>query len=146
MGKLDDIRRENARKLVASVDGPANFARKVGLTDSRVSQLLGKKFTRNIGNVAASQIEAAFNLPDGWLSAEQNSNYQYPTNSPPDKALVSDQGHSSYADISLAYVTQEELQILTAFREANEVGKEMFRSAAIAAPKDAKKLQAIFKP
>ena len=69
MGKIEDTRRKNARQLAAITGGPAKFARKTGLSDSRVSQIIGENFTRNIGNKTAQLIESSFGKPEGWLDS-----------------------------------------------------------------------------
>jgi hypothetical protein len=69
-----DITRENARFLADSVGGPARFAEKVGISDSHVSQLIGKNPIRNIGSRLARKIEAAFEKPIGWLDRPQDGN------------------------------------------------------------------------
>lgn len=65
--KRDDIRRENARKLAADAGGLAEFARKTGMENSQVSQIIGKNPTKNIGNIVAARIENAFDLVEGSL-------------------------------------------------------------------------------
>lgn len=62
-----DIRRENARALAALVKSPAEFGRQTNMSDSQISQLIGEKHTKNIGNLIARRIEKAFNKPEGWL-------------------------------------------------------------------------------
>lgn len=62
-----EIRRENARWLATQCGGPAIFAKRVGLSDSRVSQLIGKNPTKNIGSQTARKMEFAFEKPSGWL-------------------------------------------------------------------------------
>jgi len=65
--KREDIRRENARKLAADAGGLTEFARKTGMENSQVSQLIGKNPTKNIGNIVAARIENAFDLVEGSL-------------------------------------------------------------------------------
>jgi hypothetical protein len=63
----EDIRRENARKLSIEVGGQAEFGRRVSMSDSQVTQILGEKKTKNIGSLIARRIEKAFDKPHGWL-------------------------------------------------------------------------------
>lgn len=65
--KREDIRRENARALAETAGGLAAFARLTGMEPSQVSQLIGKKPSKNIGNMIAQRIERAFGLTDGQL-------------------------------------------------------------------------------
>lgn len=60
-----DISRRNARALADSVGGFSRFAEKVGVSESQVSQLLGKNPIRNIGVKTARRIEEAFEKPLG---------------------------------------------------------------------------------
>ncbi len=137
MAKIDDIRRQNARDLAKQAGGPANFARKVGMADSRVSQLIGEKYVRNIGGKAAGSIEDAFGMEPGWLDTDHSR----PANATPQVGAI-EKGPLPLK-VSLAYVTDEELGILTSFREANEMGRDLIVEASIAAPRDEKKLQKI---
>lgn len=63
----EEIRRENARQLSIEVGGPAAFGRKIEMSDSQVSQIIGKTPTKNIGNLVAQRIEDSFKKPRGWL-------------------------------------------------------------------------------
>lgn len=69
MKTIQEIRRENARSLAAKAGGSAAFAERVDLSESRVSQLIGKNPTKSIGHNTARRIEQAFNVPEGWLDA-----------------------------------------------------------------------------
>jgi phage repressor protein C with HTH and peptisase S24 domain len=63
----EETRRENARKLAAGCETKAEFARLVQMEPSQVSQIIGPKPSKNIGNSIARRIEKAFNLPESWL-------------------------------------------------------------------------------
>jgi transcriptional regulator with XRE-family HTH domain len=69
-----DISRRNARVLADSVGGFARFAEKVGVSESQVSQLLGKNPIRNIGVKTARRIEEAFDKPLGWIDQPHEEN------------------------------------------------------------------------
>lgn len=62
-----EIRLVNVRNLAHKCGGPAEFARKTGLSDSRVSQIIGKNPTKQIGPKAARDIEKSFGLAHGEL-------------------------------------------------------------------------------
>jgi phage repressor protein C with HTH and peptisase S24 domain len=65
--KREDVRRENARRLATDAGGLTEFARKTGMENSQVSQIIGKNPTKNIGNLIASRIEQAFDQAEGSL-------------------------------------------------------------------------------
>lgn len=67
MDTSQEIRRKNARYLADQEGGSVNFANLVGISESRVSQIIGKNPTKNIGNVTARRIEECFDKPVGWL-------------------------------------------------------------------------------
>lgn len=149
MSKLDDIRRENARRLSDSVEGPANFARRVGMSDSRVSQIIGENFTRNIGNVAAAQIEQAFGKPDGWLSAEhfiENANAitseAIYSDTPPTRVLSVREADDTP---TLAYITPEESRLLSHYRVITEDEKNAVWSILETAKHDDSKIKLLKK-
>lgn len=77
---ISDIRRINARALAKDVHGQAEFARRTGMPDSQVSQLIGENPTKNIGNKIARRIEEAFGKHEGWLDTphvnEQRAEYE----------------------------------------------------------------------
>lgn len=66
----EEIRRENARRLASNAGAKAAFARLVEMDASQVSQIIGPKPTKNIGNSIARRIERAHHLPEGWLDVE----------------------------------------------------------------------------
>lgn len=63
----EEIRRENARWLAKQCGGPTQFADRLELSQSRVSQLIGLNPVKNIGTATARKIEQAFDKPMGWL-------------------------------------------------------------------------------
>jgi hypothetical protein len=69
-----DISRLNARYLAESAGGFKQFGDKVGLTNARVSQLIGKNPSRNIGTRVARRIEVAFDKPRGWIDQHHDKN------------------------------------------------------------------------
>lgn len=63
----NEVRLRNALILVEEAGGPAEFAKRIGMSDSQASQIIGKNPTRGIGNAVAPRIEEAFGKPSGWL-------------------------------------------------------------------------------
>lgn len=81
----EEIRRENARRLAEKAGGKSDFAKILEMEPSQVSQLIGPKPSKNIGNSIAKRIEQAFNLGPGRLdvleidhSADQSAGSQPP--------------------------------------------------------------------
>lgn len=68
-----DLRLHNARRLVEEAGGPSGFAKKLGMSDSQASQVVGSNPTRGIGNGLAPRIEKAFGKPTGWLDMEHDA-------------------------------------------------------------------------
>lgn len=67
---IDDVRRENARKLADDIGSHAAFARKIDRAPTQVSRFLGANYTINIGDTMARHIEEIFGLRHGWLDQD----------------------------------------------------------------------------
>ena len=71
---IKDIRRANLRYLQnrAIRDGisKADFAEKVGTSASTLSQILGGKAVRNLGDDLARKIESNLELSHGWMDQQ----------------------------------------------------------------------------
>jgi transcriptional regulator with XRE-family HTH domain len=80
----DEITRANARMLMETAGSSAAFGERVGLSNSQVSQLLGRNPIRNIGFKLARRIEEAFDKPTGWLDVPQDMP------APPQQQTISD--------------------------------------------------------
>lgn len=65
----EEIRRENARRLAEKAGGKAEFARILSMEPSQVSQIIGPKPSKNIGNSIAKRIESAFDKAAGYLDS-----------------------------------------------------------------------------
>lgn len=65
--KRSELRLHNARLLVAEAGGIAEFAKRLGMSDSQASQIVGKSPTRGIGSAVGPRIEEAFGKSPGWL-------------------------------------------------------------------------------
>lgn len=72
---ISDIRRANVRALITQLGGQAEFGRRIDMSDSQVSQLVGEKHTKNIGNIIARRIEKALGKPEGWLDVDQTREF-----------------------------------------------------------------------
>lgn len=131
MKKVEDIRRDNARQLVELEGGITKFANRAGITNSRASQMLGPNPTRNIGRKAASDIESKFDKPAGWLDTDHSTQPSptFDTNVVP------------VDFVQLAYQTTIEQYILTQWREASEMGRDLILEAVKKAPKDMERLK-----
>lgn len=63
-----EIRRLNARALAGSVGGATEFGEKTDKAQSIISRWIGRtKNPKNIGQMAAREIEIAFEKPRGWM-------------------------------------------------------------------------------
>lgn len=67
---IDQIRRENARRLAARFDTQRQFAELIDRAPAQVNHMIGKKPSKNIGKQMARHIEKCFDLPPYWLDTE----------------------------------------------------------------------------
>ncbi|WP_413722662.1 LexA family protein [Sodalis sp. RH24] len=75
MKTIDEIRRENVRKLRDSSGGNTSFSSMIDREPTQISRIIGKNPTKKIGDDLARHVEDCFNLPTGWLDQEhQNTN------------------------------------------------------------------------
>lgn len=131
---ISEIRRTTARALAAKLGGPAEFARKVGMSDSHISQLLGDKPTKNIGNKIARRFEAAFGKPEGWLDAARTEEEYAEVGVQPKSVVRTDTSEKApYVPFSIDPL---EVEMINAFRKATPKGKLSIRAAVIAAEKN----------
>lgn len=73
MKTIEEIRRDNARKLRDSAGGNASFATILDREPTQMSRVIGKNPTKQIGGDLARHIEKCFNLPLGWLDKEHQA-------------------------------------------------------------------------
>jgi transcriptional regulator with XRE-family HTH domain len=134
---ISEIRRTTARLLAARVGGQADFARKVGMSDSQVSQLLAEKPTKNIGNIIARRIEVAFGLTEGWLdTARSEADVAQALLSEAKVSLVKTQPPREAVESFVPfYIDPVEVEIINSYRRADAGGKLSIRAAAEAANK-----------
>jgi hypothetical protein len=121
-----EIRRQNAKQLAASIGGQAEFGRKTGMSDSQITQNLGEKPTKNIGNLIADRIEKAFGLPPGWLDVLHDDIDQ-------PLPLISTAQTTPRVEIPLFHIDQDEIDIINSYRRAMPEDKKSIRAAAAAA-------------
>lgn len=132
---ISDIRRSTARALQKKVDGPANFARKVGMSASHISQLLGDNPTKNIGAMIARRFETAFGMPVGWLDVAHTAEeldqlgLEVAEQAPLDPDKREPGGYTPFS------IDPIEIEIINSFRRATQAGKLSIRAAAMAAEK-----------
>ena len=69
-----EIRLENARALIDEAGGRPQMAKRLGMSESQLGQIIGPNPKRNIGPAMARRIERAFSLERGWLDLEQKTN------------------------------------------------------------------------
>ena len=122
-----EIRRQNAKKLAASVGSQAEFGRKTGMSDSQITQNLGDKPTKNIGNIVAQRIEKAFNLPPGWLDLTHETPHQ------PNADSVN-QAVERIARM-MDWIGDDEAQLLSMYRTTDDIGREKIMETAKVVPK-----------
>lgn len=67
METINEIRRENARKLCDACGTQAEFARRLGVRRQQASHLVGSNPVKGIGDDQARKIESKFGKEIGWL-------------------------------------------------------------------------------
>lgn len=71
MATNKEIRKENLRQLVQEIGSQTALGRKLGHNDGAfISQILGPKAGRNVGDDFARALEKACNKPRGWMDQE----------------------------------------------------------------------------
>ncbi len=73
MKTIQEIRRDNARKLRDGAGGNSSFAALMDREATQISRIIGKNPTKNIGDDLARHMEKCFSLPTGWLDQEHDS-------------------------------------------------------------------------
>ncbi len=64
---INEIRRINMRQLVEEAGSRKNLAQKLGVSEPRLSHLIGKTARQNIGDQIARRAETVFAKPFGWM-------------------------------------------------------------------------------
>jgi transcriptional regulator with XRE-family HTH domain len=126
----EHTRRENARHLARQHDGLAEFARRLEMSNSQVSQIIGKNPTKNIGNSIARRIEEAYGVGRGWLDVPHGQ----PDEAEPDEAVerpaVERPAALTPERPRLTLVTTEELDLLEQYRLSDGPGRDAIRTMA----------------
>jgi hypothetical protein len=110
---VKDVRRERLQTLIETNFGGSrrDFCERIRITKGRVSQMLAASF----GEAVARSIEVELSLPsyflDGMVSKQERQN-------------------APLGVFQLVYVTEREQKLLTAFRVAQESGKDFIEKAA----------------
>lgn len=99
----------------AGIKSQADLSRASGVSESTIGRVLKGGVNPSIENLA--EIAKACNVSMDWIV---NGN---------------DTKRTEVTELPLIHVTQEELTILTQFREASTRGKSFIKSACITAPK-----------
>ncbi|MBK5146033.1 LexA family transcriptional regulator [Budviciaceae bacterium BWR-B9] len=73
MKTINEIRRDNARKLRDGAGGNTYFAALIDREPTQTSRFMGDNPTKNIGSDMARHIEKCFDLPRGWLDQEHQT-------------------------------------------------------------------------
>lgn len=138
----EETRRENARRLAKKIGGKAKFARFVGIDPTQVSQLIGPKPTKNIGNSISHRIEQVFKFPAGYLDSDHPEIELDSKEGAPDQVESAPPGSRSDGWSELTRVDAAEHRLLALYRKADVRGKteilsyaeEVAESAATDAP------------
>lgn len=70
---MSEIRKKNLRRLAEEMGGQTILAEMIGVDDSYLSQIIGKRPIKNIGSKIARQAEEACRKPNGWLDIDHDS-------------------------------------------------------------------------
>jgi len=137
--EIQDIRRARLAQLIRErYDGSqARFVDETGENQGEVSGLLRAK---SFGERKARKLEAKCQVPTGWLDIEDEEAAR--------KALRNDKESAALSTLrplraeltvvenvepqrmALVYVTQRELDLLTLYRRASDMGKSLVETAA----------------
>jgi hypothetical protein len=126
-----EIRLYNARQISTHVGGQAEFARRLQMSDSQASQIIGENPVKNIGNLIAHRIEDSFGYERGWLDVDRRPTA--PGQARPDLAIVPTPAPPPAPP--RFYIDPEEVDLINAYRSATESGRLSIRAAAAAAEK-----------
>ncbi|MFZ3001406.1 MAG: hypothetical protein WA071_13845 [Undibacterium umbellatum] len=143
---LHDIRLQNLAKLIENFElGPGNraaFCRAYGFDPLQMGQYFTESdHGRKMGERKARSIETKIGLNAGWLDKDHSN-----TNDVSSRPIHTNEAPTkSVPKISLIYADDEEIEMLTAYREATELGKNLFRAAMKNAPRDIERLKTLRK-
>lgn len=134
--QTQDIRRQRLRQLIQERygDSQARFIDETGENQGEISGLLR---TKSFGEKKARNLEKKVGLPAGWLDTPLQAGDQVqPTEKPaavpapaPGPYLVP-LAHIEKGKAALVYVDMVELELLTNYRQATDVGRSSILIAA----------------
>lgn len=132
---IQDIRRARLGELISRYGTQANFTRETGESQSEISGLLRAK---SFGERKARKLEVKCNLPTGWfdqplevaapIAPAANAGENRPGLTLVGGTVIVEKVEPQW--MALVYVTQRELELLTAYRRASDIGKSLVETAA----------------
>jgi hypothetical protein len=138
--EIQDIRRARLAQLIRErYDGSqARFVDETGENQGEVSGLLR---TKSFGERKARKLEAKSNVPPGWLDIEDEEVARKALGAGQESAGLSTLRPLQRPELTvveniepqkmaLVYVTQRELDLLTFYRRASDIGKSLVETAA----------------
>ena len=135
--QIQDIRRHNLRQLIADRygDSQARFIDETGENQGEISGLLR---TKSFGEKKARNLEKKVGLPVGWLDTQRqaaDSEQPVEKSTPPSPApapgpYLVPLAHIEKGKAALVYVDMVELELLTNYRQATDVGRSSILIAA----------------
>lgn len=145
---------ENRRKWLAfwiatKANGSrSNFERMFGYSKSQITQFLSVTYNdgRSIGDNAARKIEQAIGVADRMMDLDFEKNTKksggHVSQDTSPAALIKT---SHESQLALIHVDENEIRLLTQYRQANEVGRSAIEIAAKNAPKVPKLISSVKK-
>jgi 3,4-dihydroxy 2-butanone 4-phosphate synthase/GTP cyclohydrolase II len=135
--QIQDIRRQRLRQLIRDSygDSQARFIDETGENQGEISGLLR---TKSFGEKKARNLEKKANLPTGWLDQavtqmEEGASSQEAPRGPSTGAPlvpVIPLAQIEKGKAALVYVDMTELELLTNYRQATDVGRSSIMIAA----------------
>lgn len=127
--EIQDIRRVRLAQLIRDKyeGSQAKLVEETGEAQSEISGLLNKK---SFGEKKARKLEVKCDLPNGWFDTplmEEQAGQAPLKQARPTLAVVENVEPQWMA---LVYVTQRELEVLTHYRRASDIGKSLVETAA----------------
>lgn len=134
MTTISDIRRTNVRAMAARLNSHTDFALRVEMSNSQVSQLIGENPVKNIGNKIARRFEAAFSRPEGWLDVARAPEEFNDIVQEPRISIVPTSMPELEKPAFIPFtISAEEIALINAYRRASDIGKLSIRAACDAA-------------
>ncbi len=132
--EIQEIRRKRLRQLIADrfEGSQSKLVEATGENQGEISALLRSK---SFGEKKARKLEQKADLPAGWLDALEDVEEVEEETRPDRGPTLVPVRTAEKALVSLVWVDQEELGLLTAFRQATELGRSTIMVAADVAEK-----------